>query len=297
MRTPARTTPNRRAAIILRRPHVIVCESATLLWLMIESANPYDFAVTTPGAGLFSHGAPPLYFTFATLAKLGLPHATTTRHCPGTAVWGEPQPLVGPEAVAALASTGLDLGRLTWARQMHGADVARATARGGFAGRADVLVTTEPSAPLAIFTADCLPVTICDPEAGVLGLAHVGWRGTVRGAAQAAVDAVVGAGGRADRLAAAIGPSIGPCCYEVDAPVVSEFRAAYPSMWERWARPAAPGRFMLDLWMANEALVAAAGVDPARIDNPRLCTACHPDLLYSYRKGNRGRLVTFAALP
>ena len=264
---------------------------------MIESANPNDFAVTTPGAGLIPHGAPPLYFTFATLAKLGLPHATTTRHCPGTAVWGEPQPLVGPEAVAALASTGLDLGRLTWARQMHGADVARATARGGFAGRADVLVTTEPTAPLAIFTADCLPVTICDPEAGVLGLAHVGWRGTVRGAAQAAVDAVVGAGGRADRLAATIGPSIGPCCYEVDAPVVSEFRAAYPSMWEHWARPTAPGRFMLDLWMANEALVAAAGVDPARIDNPRLCTACHPDLLYSYRKGNRGRLVTFAALP
>src|SRR5438093_4088895 len=246
---------------------------------------------------LTPHGAPPVYFTFPGLDKLGVPHATTTRHCAGTAVWGEPQPLVGLEAMQALASTGLDLGRLTWARQIHGADVARATARGGFAGRADVLVTTEPSAPLAIFTADCLPVTICDPEAGVLGLAHVGWRGTVRGAAQAAVDAVVGVGGRADRLAATIGPSIGPCCYEVDAPVVSEFRAAYPSMWERWARPAAPGRFMLDLWMANEALVAAAGVDPARIDNPRLCTACHPDLLYSYRKGNRGRLVTFAALP
>ena len=57
------------------------------------------------------------------------------------------------------------------------------------------------------------------------------------------------------------------------------------------------GRVMLDLWRANEELLAEAGVDPRGIENPRLCTACHPELLYSYRKGNRGRLVTLAALP
>ena len=54
---------------------------------------------------------------------------------------------------------------------------------------------------------------------------------------------------------------------------------------------------MLDLWAANEALLIEAGVDPAQIENPRLCTACHAELLYSYRKGNHGRLVTVAALP
>jgi len=269
----------------------------TVLLLVIEPASPNDIAVTTRATGFIPHGAPPLYFTFATLEKLGVPHATTTRHCPGTAVWGEPEPLVGPEAVTALAGSGLDLGRLTWARQIHGADVARATASGGFAGRADVLVTTEPAAPLAIFTADCLPVTICDPDAQALALAHVGWRGTVRGAAQAAVAAVTRAGGRRERLTATIGPSIGPCCYEVDAPVIREFATAYPSMWERWTSQTHAGRFMLDLWTANEDVLAAAGLDRARIDNPRLCTACHPELLYSYRKGNRGRLVTFAALP
>ena len=246
---------------------------------------------------LVPHGVPPVYFTFRSLEKLGVAHATTTRHCPGTAVWGEPQPLVGPEAVAALAGTGLDLRRLTWARQVHGADVVRATASGGFAGRADVLLTTEHSAPLAIFTADCLPVTVCDPDARVLALAHVGWRGTVAGAAQAAVAAVTQTGGRSSRLVVTIGPSIGPCCYEVDEPVVREFATAYPLTWERWINPTGPGRFVLDLWAANEALMAAAGVEPARIENPRLCTACHPDLLYSYREGNRGRLVTFAALP
>ena len=246
---------------------------------------------------LIPHGEPPVFFTFPALEKLGVPHATTTRHCPGTAVWGEPQPLVGPEAIHALAGTNLDLRRLTWARQIHGADIARATAAGGFAGKADVLLTTERAAPLAIFTADCLPVTVYDPDACVLALAHVGWRGTVRGAAQAAVGAVMNTGGRPERLAATIGPSIGPCCYEVDEPVVREFASAYPQMWERWARSTGPRRFMLDLWAANEALITAAGVEPARIENPRLCTACHPDLLYSYRKGNRGRLVTLAALP
>jgi len=54
---------------------------------------------------------------------------------------------------------------------------------------------------------------------------------------------------------------------------------------------------MLDLWTANEALLREAGVEPARVENPRLCTACHPELLYSYRRGNRGRLATLAALP
>ena len=246
---------------------------------------------------LTAHGEPAVYFTFPSLEKLGVPHATTTRHCPGTAVWGEPTPLVGPEAAAALADTGLDLGRVAWARQVHGADVVRTASSGGFAGPADILLSTESSAPLAIFTTDCLPVTVVDPDAPVLAVAHVGWRGTVKGAAQAAVEAVTRCGGRPERLTVTIGPSIGPCCYEVDEPVVGQFAAAYPNWWSRWTRSTRPGHYMLDLWAANEALLREAGVTPASIDNPRLCTACHPELLYSYRKGNRGRLVTLAAVP
>src|SRR5207245_11539650 len=96
---------------------------------------------------------------------------------------------------------------------------------------------------------------------------------------------------------AAIAPSIGPCCYEVDEPVTRELARAYPGRWKAWATPGRPGRVMLDLWSANEALLRGAGVDPARVENPRLCTACHPELLYSYRRGSRGRLVTLAALP
>jgi polyphenol oxidase len=179
---------------------------------------------------------------------------------------------------------------------VHGADVARAT--GGFAGAVDVLTTTARGVPLAIFTADCLAITAWDPDAGSLSVAHVGWRGTVKGAQQAAVKALQALGAAPGRLRVAIAPAIGPCCYEVDEPVIADFTRAYGSeRLARWSRPSRPGHVMLDLWTANEDLLVDAGVDRTGIDNPRLCTACHPDLLYSYRKGNRGRLVTVAALP
>lgn len=131
----------------------------------------------------------------------------------------------------------------------------------------------------------------------MLTVAHAGWRGTAKGAPGAAVKAAVQAGARADQLHVAIAPSIGPCCYEVDEPVMREFGRAHGRRAQAWFKPARDEHAMLDLWSANEALLVDAGVDRAKIQNSRLCTACHVDLLYSYRKGNRGRLVTVAALP
>jgi len=128
-------------------------------------------------------------------------------------------------------------------------------------------------------------------------VAHVGWRGTARGATQAAVKAIGQLGGTAGALRVAIAPSIGPCCYEVDEPVTAELTGAFGERWRAWAEPSRAGHVMLDLWSANEQLLVDVGVAPERIENPRLCTACHPELLYSYRRGNRGRLVTLAALP
>ncbi|MBI3637336.1 MAG: laccase domain-containing protein [Candidatus Rokubacteria bacterium] len=147
-----------------------------------------------------------------------------------------------------------------WARQVHGADVARVE-RPGPAGAVDGFVTTRPRL------------------------------------ARAAVQAAVAAGARADRLHATLGPSIGPCCYEVDEPVIAAFHDAYGATADAWLTPGRPGHVMLDLWAADEAVLRDAGVPAERIDNPRLCTACHLDLFYSYRKGARGRLVTIAALP
>jgi len=247
--------------------------------------------------GLISYGEPPAYFLYRSLAVLGVPHATTTRHFEAVSSPSEKAPPFRADAAATLRRLGLDPERLTYARQVHGAAIATAPTRGGFAGAVDVLVTRERALPLAIFTADCLAIVACDVGAPALVVAHVGWRGTVRGAAEAAVKALGDAGGRPEQAVVTIAPSIGPCCYEVDDPVITVLRKSYPDLWERWVRAADPGHFMLDLWSANEELLVRAGIAADRIENPRVCTACHPELLYSYRKGNRGRLVTVAALP
>jgi polyphenol oxidase len=273
-------------------------DAATVSKPAIVSERRRERVIIGGMTSLIPHGEPPRYFTFSALAAAGLPHATTTRHFPGVTSPNEPTAPFNGQAHAALAGAGLDLARVAYARQVHGAGVAHAITRGGAAGTVDVLSTAERGVPLAIFSADCLAITLWDADAAVLTLAHVGWRGTVKGAQRAAVSAAAGLGARAARLRAAIAPSIGPCCYEVGEPVIGDFTRAFGrARWERWTRPAAGGRVMLDLWTANEELLAETGLDPSNIENPRLCTACHPDLLYSYRKGNRGRLVTVAALP
>jgi len=245
---------------------------------------------------LVPHGEPPVYLTFRALGALGLAHATTTKHCPGLRPFAHEAGPFAPESHGALAPAGVDIARAAFAKkQVHGADAIHVT-RAGSGGFADILVTTEPRRPLAIFTADCLAIILWDSVARVLGVAHVGWRGTVRGAAQAAVRAAREQGARPDWIHAAIAPSIGPCCYEVDTPVIREFVQAYGRRAEAWMRPVRDGHVMLDLWAANETLLADAGLNPGHVENARLCTACHPDLLHSYRRRDLGRLVTVAAL-
>jgi YfiH family protein len=256
-----------------------------------------DSTTSAAGAsalGMIAHGAPPRYLTFRSLAAVGVPHLVTTRHCPGVTPPAMATSPLSLGAGAVLAEVGLDVARTAWAKQVHGRDVARVEGPGA-AGAVDVFVTRERGLALCVFTADCVPVTLVDVEAGVLALAHVGWRGCVAGAVQAALDAARDAGASPARLHATVGPAIGRCCYEVDAPVIDAFAGAYGARAEGWMTPARPGHVMLDLPAAVEALLAGAGV--GAVESPRLCTACHLDLLYSHRKGHRGRLVSVAALP
>ena len=259
------------------------------------------------------HGEPPTHAALPTLGAAGVRHAFTTRHQGSfDSVSAPAGPFGADRRWPALAALGLDARSVRYARQVHGdacldADAADA---GGLVGTGDALFTRQRARPLAVFTADCVPLIVADPEGSVLGVAHAGWRGTVRGIAGRLVAALVERGGaRPERLRAAIGPSIGPCCYEVDEPVVGPLRAAFPSAWERWVRPGAPGdsggrgpedrqdRWWLDLWAANADQLAAAGVPPGAILSPRLCTGCRRDLFFSYRKeGLAGRLATLAAL-
>jgi YfiH family protein len=242
-------------------------------------------------------GDPPLYFTSALLADAGVSHLFTTRYFPGVTPPADPSSPFGPEAVKLLAAHGLAKAPVAFLRQVHGAEVARAE-HGGLAGCGDVLVTERPGLPLAVFTADCVSIVVYDPRRRRLAAVHSGWRGTVEAAARAAVEALASVGGTPADFVAAIGPAIGPCCYEVDRPVIEPLSRAFPDAWTAWARPAGSGKWMLDLWRANEDQLRAGGIRPERIDNPRFCTACRPDLFFSYRRGRgQGRLVTVAALP
>jgi YfiH family protein len=243
------------------------------------------------------HGNPPLYLTSGLLARAGLPHLFSTRHFPGVRAWKDPRGPFDTSTLVPLATVGLPADGFAFARQVHGAGLLVAT-KAGLLGRADVLMTDRPGLPLAIFTADCLPIVVYDPPGRRLAMAHAGWRGTIVSATRVAVNALVKAGGQPQAFLAAIGPSIGPCCYEVDTPVTDRLEAAFSDAWRAWVTGAGPGKWMLDLWKANEDQLKEAGLCDAQIDNPRLCTACRADLFFSYRRGRgEGRLVALAAVP
>src|SRR5256884_7127422 len=105
---------------------------------------------------LTPHGEPPRYFTFPALTAAGLPHASTTRHCPGVTSPSEPTSPFTTDARETLAAAGLDLAPVAYARQAHGADLAHGLTRAGAAGALAVLATAKRPKPHADFTADCL---------------------------------------------------------------------------------------------------------------------------------------------
>lgn len=159
-----------------------------------------------------------------------------------------------------------DPAKLTMNRQRHTALVHRAhPGRRGEPG--DGLWTDEPGVPMLKLTADCVPVAIARTkgEKPALALLHAGWRGLAEGIVEAGVAALGGG-----RLAAAIGPAVGPCCYEVG-----------PEVSERFDVDLTRGR-LLDLWTAAERALRAAGV--AAIERVDLCTRCNPDLFFSHRR-------------
>lgn len=167
---------------------------------------------------------------------------------------------------------GADPERLALNRQVHGSLVRRAQA-GDRGEHADGLWTDTAGVPMLAMTADCLPVAIArtNGDAPALAVLHVGWRGLLDGVIAHGVEALGGS------LAAAIGPGIGPCCYEVGPEVADRFDAELLR------------RRNLDLWTAAERALRAAGV--VEVERTDLCSACHPDLFFSHRRdqGTTGR--------
>jgi YfiH family protein len=195
------------------------------------------------------------------------------------------------EATAARVESRLaPHGRLLLLRQVHGATVEEAP----WSGRpsADAAVASVPGLLLGIETADCLPVLLVDPRRRAVAAVHAGWRGTAAGVTRAAVAALVRGGSREEDLIAALGPGIGPCCYEVGDDVKSAFGPAGATFFTR----SPGGRDHLDVRAANRHQLIESGLVRDRIGDVDECTFCRSDLYHSYRRDGpgSGRMISFA---
>ena len=180
--------------------------------------------------------------------------------------------------------------------QVHGNRIATGTeAAEGEPLAADGVVLSRGEAPglaVAVRTADCVPILLADSEGGVVAAIHAGWRGTAEGIAARAVEMLEARGIAAEGLIAAIGPAIGPCCYEVGNEVAEAVaRAGGVSLGALFHQDRASGT--LDLPGANRLQLCGAGLREAAIHIAPWCTACRADLFYSYRRsgGPTGRLM------
>jgi YfiH family protein len=190
--------------------------------------------------------------------------------------------------------------------------------QGDTAPQGDALITREPGVLLAVQTADCIPILLADTKHRAVAAIHSGWRGTAQRLAEKTLGRMqMEFATRPEDIVAAIGPGIGACCYEVGHEVIQEFAAKFPeardwfdgpfdllengdedSNWLPWLTMRPPGHAppapsaRLDLIAANRAILAGAGVPLASISASGLCTACRPELFFSYRsERNTGRMI------
>ncbi len=181
-------------------------------------------------------------------------------------------------------------------KQVHGSDVFVIKDRGfPYATRpsADAIITAEANVPIGILTADCVPVLLYDPASKTVAAAHAGWRGLTAGVLQETLAVLSSNYAVSSRnILAAIGPHIGPCCYEVSDDLVSSFKDAGLERGRYFIRDESGLR--LDLGAAAADVLASLGVPAKNISPPGPCTACNRALYYSYRRdGVTGRQLSF----
>jgi YfiH family protein len=173
-------------------------------------------------------------------------------------------------------------------KQVHGTDVLvvdrpvreEETFEGGW----DAVVTDQPGVMVTVRTADCVPVLLHEVKTRVVAAIHAGWRGAVAGIVPKTVALLVKRFGvNVAALRMAIGPSAGPCCYEVDEPVLARLREAF-SDWETVVQPVGGAKAHLNLRDFVRRQAIAGGVPLGHVTMVNACTICHPDLFYSYRR-------------
>jgi hypothetical protein len=206
------------------------------------------------------------------------------------------------------AAFGAAPGDFVFARQVHGAGVAVVTEADRGSGTrslgdavedTDALVTTSPEVVLAILTADCVPIVLHDPVAGVLACVHAGWRGTVAGVTAATLAAMRGLGTRPSDVVAGIGPAVGADRYQVGPDVHEAVTRSFGPASAGFIRPdpSAAGRWLLDLRSANRHALHQAGVPGVRIHAADIPTGPVPGEFFSDRAVRPcGRLALVARL-
>ena len=206
------------------------------------------------------------------------------------AVLFRPQPVPREAIVAAIGLSGASL---HLARQVHGACVIEVPGEATAApqevpAEADALIARAPGHAVGVATADCLPILLASVD-GACAAVHAGWRGLLAGVIEAALERL----GDGKAVEAAIGPAIGPCCFEVGPEVARGIAERFAGAHEL-ARDAGNGKSFVDLPEAAVAVLRERGVDPARVCRADLCTRCGPhELLESYRRDGKsaGRMI------
>lgn len=193
-------------------------------------------------------------------------------------------------------------GWLLSVKQVHGTDALVVdrplSAADQFDGGWDALVTDQPGVTVAVRTADCVPVLVHDPVRRVVAAIHAGWRGAVAGIVQKTIGLMVARfGSEVAELRLSIGPSAGPCCYEVDRPVLDQLSNTLDE-WDRVIREHRGDKARLDLKQLIRRQAVQQGIAAANVSAVNLCTICHDDLFYSYRREGRvkGTMVSGIAL-
>lgn len=214
--------------------------------------------------------------------------------------WGDQPERVAENHRRLHAAAGHD--PVYFATQVHGTDGA--TVVGGAAreeiarARADALIAPRPGPAVGVFVADCVPILIADVVTGAVAAVHAGWRGTVAGILSVTLARLRAEHGtRMTDVRMGIGPSIGPCCFEVGPEVVAAVEAAEPGARAAGAIIERAPKPHVDLWTLNRMAAEAAGVAADAIDVAAACTSCDGARFFSYRRdrGQTGQLACFIA--
>ena len=220
----------------------------------------------------------------------------------GTSTLDSHNSVMGNRSILARAF-GTRVERLVTVTQTHGTDILVIdTMNPDYAHfqklECDGIITNQPGLMVGVCVADCAPVLLLDPANKVVAALHAGWKGTAGGIVKKGVDALASLfGSDISAILAAIGPSIGRCCYEVDEPVRNEFTKEGGS-WGEIAVGTGDGKWLLDLSLANVHQLLEAGVLRENIETTDLCVSCNKATFFSYRrdKEETGRQMGFIML-